>query len=205
MNQHLFVSGRSSLLANWASAFEQRAILARQLEAVDGLVWLDGSTLSAADIDAALASLRESAGRAVVMTATPEVDRAAVLMNAGAVGYCHVYAVADQLRGIELVVDNGGVWLPPTLMQRILGVSVGVLGSTSAPAPPIGASGFEALSVREREVATEVARGANNREIAERLGVSERTVKAHLSTTFEKLGVRDRVQLALLMNNIEIA
>jgi DNA-binding NarL/FixJ family response regulator len=49
-----------------------------------------------------------------------------------------------------------------------------------------------------------VAHGASNREIAEALEISERTVKAHLTTSFEKLEVRDRVQLALKMNNIAI-
>ena len=51
-------------------------------------------------------------------------------------------------------------------------------------------------------VAEQVAHGASNREIAEALEITERTVKAHLSAIFEKLGVRDRVQLALAMNNI---
>jgi len=53
-------------------------------------------------------------------------------------------------------------------------------------------------------VAERVAHGASNREIAEALEISERTVKAHLTTSFEKLEVRDRVQLALKMNNIAI-
>jgi len=49
-----------------------------------------------------------------------------------------------------------------------------------------------------------VAHGASNREIAVALEITERTVKAHLSAIFDKLGVRDRVQLALRMNNIPI-
>jgi DNA-binding NarL/FixJ family response regulator len=51
-------------------------------------------------------------------------------------------------------------------------------------------------------VAEQIAHGATNREIAVALDISERTVKAHLSAIFDKLGVRDRVQLALAMNNI---
>ena len=53
-------------------------------------------------------------------------------------------------------------------------------------------------------VALEVAKGATNKEIAATLGITERTVKSHLTLIFDKTGVRDRVQLALLLNNIQI-
>jgi len=53
------------------------------------------------------------------------------------------------------------------------------------------------LTPRERDVAIEVAHGATNKEVAQRLNITERTVKAHLGAVFEKLGVRDRLQLVL--------
>jgi DNA-binding NarL/FixJ family response regulator len=55
----------------------------------------------------------------------------------------------------------------------------------------------EELSGREAEVAREVVAGRSNKEIARVLGITERTVKAHLGAIFAKLGVRDRLQLAL--------
>ena len=58
---------------------------------------------------------------------------------------------------------------------------------------------WDTLTKREIEVAKSVADGCSNREIAERLNISERTVKARLTSIFQKLDVRDRVQLALLM------
>ena len=58
---------------------------------------------------------------------------------------------------------------------------------------------WDALTKREVEVAKSVAEGCSTREIAERLNISERTVKARLTSIFQKLDVRDRVQLALLM------
>lgn len=57
-----------------------------------------------------------------------------------------------------------------------------------------------ALTQREREVALCVARGESNKEIARKLDLAERTIKAHLTGIFEKLGVRDRLRLALLLN-----
>ena len=56
---------------------------------------------------------------------------------------------------------------------------------------------FDFLAPREREIALLVGSGANNREIAERLNITESTVKAHLTNVFAQLGVTDRTQAAL--------
>lgn len=64
------------------------------------------------------------------------------------------------------------------------------LGPETAPAPADG------LTQREREVALLVADGLRSREVAERLGIASQTVKSHLKTIFDKLGVRNRVELA---------
>ena len=58
-----------------------------------------------------------------------------------------------------------------------------------------------ALSAREREVATAVAEGSSNAEIAARLWMSESTVKAHVSRLLSKLGVANRVQVAILVHD----
>ena len=62
-----------------------------------------------------------------------------------------------------------------------------------APAPAATSDG---LTQREREVALLVADGLRSREVAERLGIASQTVKSHLKTIFDKLGVRNRVELA---------
>jgi DNA-binding CsgD family transcriptional regulator len=61
------------------------------------------------------------------------------------------------------------------------------------PQIPTAADG---LTQREREVALLVADGLRSREVAERLGIASQTVKSHLKTIFDKLGVRNRVELA---------
>ena len=60
------------------------------------------------------------------------------------------------------------------------------------------------LTDRERAVAELIGLGANNAEVAETLNMSERTVKAHLTSIFQQLNLRDRVQLALVMNRLPI-
>ena len=57
-----------------------------------------------------------------------------------------------------------------------------------------------ALTKRELEVARLVANGSSNKEIARQLGITERTVKAHVGAVFQKLNVRDRLQLALIVS-----
>jgi two-component system nitrate/nitrite response regulator NarL len=56
------------------------------------------------------------------------------------------------------------------------------------------------LTNRQRSVAVLIGGGASNKEIASTLNICERTVKAHLTEVFRALGVRDRLQLAILMN-----
>ncbi len=58
----------------------------------------------------------------------------------------------------------------------------------------------EDLTERERETAHHIARGASNKEIARELGITERTVKAHVGAILEKLNLRDRLQIALRVN-----
>lgn len=66
-------------------------------------------------------------------------------------------------------------------------------------------SSFPDLSEREVEVALLVARGATNQEISASLDVKERTIKAHITSMFKKLSVRNRVELALKLHNISIS
>jgi DNA-binding NarL/FixJ family response regulator len=58
------------------------------------------------------------------------------------------------------------------------------------------------LSARELQVAQAVAEGRSNKEVADLLSISERTVKAHLGAVFEKLGIRDRLQLVLFAASV---
>jgi DNA-binding CsgD family transcriptional regulator len=64
------------------------------------------------------------------------------------------------------------------------------------PEPVAAAASGDGLTQREREVALLVADGLRSREVAERLGIASQTVKSHLKTIFDKLGVRNRVELA---------
>lgn len=125
----------------------------------------------------------------VVVSNIPNEREAMEAMVAGARGYCHAWSSPEQLNEVAQVVSRGGYWVGQALMSRLIGV-------VTKSQPTLDELPGE-LSEREAEVAREVVAGHSNKEIARVLGITERTVKAHLGTVFAKLGVRDRLQLAL--------
>jgi len=122
-----------------------------------------------------------------VLVLTSFSDRTRILgaLDAGAIGYLLKHAEADTILSGIRDIARGGSPLDPTA-ARIL------LSGRSAPA---GAS--PQLTAREREVLLMVRDGLPNKSIARRLGISERTVKAHLTHIFQRLGLTDRTQAAI--------
>lgn len=207
MNQHIFITARAWLNPRWMEAFDSVAHCPLKDLNVLGIeqqvqYWLDISLLAVADRAQVVQQVCALYPRLVVMTDELSENEAFKVMQAGAAGYCHYLAAPEQLREIAAVVSRGGLWLGAQLMQRLLTAS-----SVNNDTPQNSSQAaleqcLDPLTSRERMVALEVGRGASNREIATRLDITERTVKAHISAVFEKLRVRDRVQLALLINDL---
>lgn len=144
--------------------------------------------LSMPEVDgvAATRQIRGEMPDVPVVVLTSFSDRARILdaLDAGAIGYLLKDADPDELiRGIEAAAA-GQSPLDPRAARE-------VLATRQAPA------GTESLSPRELEVLQMVADGHANKVIAMRLGISEKTVKNHLSAVFQKIGVADRTQAAL--------
>ncbi|MDX1733427.1 MAG: response regulator transcription factor [Halioglobus sp.] len=199
----VLVSPEGHARERWCVAFPDATVVST-LSGVDAgsasSLWLDLCNLDAAQRRDLIGAAMSLAGPVVAMVAVPAEDDAFAAMQAGAQGYCHVKAAPEQLREIALVVEHGGLWMPTALMQRLVAVSSRVLAQSSPVSPRLGD-----LTARELAVAELVGRGGSNREIAMQLSISERTVKSHLTAIFDKLGVRDRVQLALAMHDIPAA
>lgn len=134
----------------------------------------------------------------VVLSDQPTDEEALAAFAAGARGYCNTHAAAQLLVQIAAVVLQGGLWIGESLMKRLVSAT-GRLQTSVAPATE-GETWSRSLTDREKQVARTVASGANNKEIARALGITERTVKAHVGSIFEKLQVRDRLQLSLKVN-----
>jgi DNA-binding NarL/FixJ family response regulator len=140
--------------------------------------------LPALDGIAVLRQLPERAPRtrALVLTSAADKAQAAAAMQAGAAGFLYKDVDPDALvRAIRSVHDG----------HTLLAAEVADLVS-----PRSGIRG--SLTAREREVLALLADGRSNREIARALGVTEKTVKTHVSSVLAKLGVADRTQAAVL-------
>jgi DNA-binding NarL/FixJ family response regulator len=132
----------------------------------------------------------------VVLANIPNHAESIHALRLGAMGYCHAYTAPAVLKEIKAVISHGGLWLGQDILQRLIEVSTKLIGNQ-----PEYVNGLLAkLTKREQEVAVEAAKGLSNKEIARILCITERTVKAHLAKTFERLGAKDRLQLALMLN-----
>lgn len=132
----------------------------------------------------------------VVLANAPDQAEALYALSLGAVGYSHAYATADALKEIRTVIEHGGLWLGNSLLQKLIEVSTKLTTTKTHQAESL----LDQLTQREREVAVEAAKGLSNKEIARILDITERTVKAHLASIFERLKVKDRLHLALMLN-----
>lgn len=137
--------------------------------------------------------------RVIAASSHPRDEEAIAALDRGCAGYCHAFSDPQTLEQVQQVVTAGHVWIGRNLMQQLI-QTANRAKPTEAPVP---ADWEESLTAREREVAKMAAHGASNLAIAAECDITERTVKAHLSAVFEKLGVADRLQLALKVHGIQ--
>ena len=168
------------------------AALALDAEHAPDVILLD-LKLPGMDGIAVLSELRsrDSAARVLVLTSATEPASASLAIRSGAAGVLYKDVDPDALVRAIRSVHDGHLLLAP----EAAGSLVRSAGSWGPGAP---GGGLDALTSREREVLAELTKGRSNREIARALGVSEKTVKAHVSSVLAKLGVQDRTQAALL-------
>jgi DNA-binding NarL/FixJ family response regulator len=140
--------------------------------------------------------LREShPGVKVVVLTTYADDRSVIdALRAGALGYLTKDAGADEIQQALHRVTSGQAALDPAVQRHLVEA---IAGGPADPAPAGAtppASLPDNLTPREAEVLTLIAAGLSNTEIAERLVVSEATVKSHVNHMLPKIGARDRAQ-----------
>ena len=199
---------RAALRGAAADAVAQLSV--REAESLDGVI----ATLEAHDdIDLVLLDLHMPgnhglAGLAAIRAQFPAV--AVVLVSAnedprtvrraldhGAAGYIPKSAGLEELRDAIRTVLACEQWLPPALRGA-------VTRTQSSPIDADLAARLASLTPQQFRVLAFVAEGLLNKQIADRLDIQERTVKAHLSVIFEKLGARNRTQAGVILRELEI-
>lgn len=117
------------------------------------------------------------------------------LLKKGLKAYGNTYMTPMNLKNAITTVSNNELWLYPELISFIIKHST--LKNIKAESTK-----FDELSSRELQVSKLVSQGLSNKEIASKLKIAERTVKAHMGSIFNKINIKDRVTLGLMVKEI---
>jgi DNA-binding NarL/FixJ family response regulator len=192
VDDHVVVrSGLEQLLATTAD-IELVGTASNGIEAIEAVAALHPDVvlmdLSMPELDGVEATRRISAdhpsSRVLVLTSFSDQTRILDALSAGADGYLLKHADPDDIADAIRSVHTGGAPLDPKAARALIESR-----RAGRDTPQ--------LTDREREVLLLVRDGLANKQIARRLGIAERTVKAHLTSVFQRLGVTDRTQAAL--------
>ena len=138
-----------------------------------------------------LVTARENAPKVIVLTTFDLDEYAFAGLRAGASGFLLKDASADEVLHAIRAVHAGDAVIAPSTTRRMLDhLATARVGRDASPL-------LERLTARERDVLLEIARGHSNAETAQRLFLSEATVKTHVGHLLAKLEVRDRVQAVI--------
>lgn len=203
--QCLFLCSYGRMLPRWTEAFQTGKAGKLETErpkteaAKVNLVWLRLEQGVPLPVQIERLGLQFGQTPCIVLSDRPTDEEALAAFAAGVRGYCNTHAAAQLLIQISSVVLQGGLWIGEPLMQRLITATSRIqAGSSGAGGEIDGWS--KNLTEREKQVASTLARGSSNKEIAKALGITERTVKAHVGAILDKLQVRDRLQLSLIVN-----
>jgi DNA-binding NarL/FixJ family response regulator len=129
----------------------------------------------------------------LILTTFDDREYVAQALQNGASGYLLKDTPAEELVQAIQLVQKGYTQLAPGLAQKL------ILGAPPPPEPAIDPAWAE-LTPREQEILQLIAQGASNREIAQQLYISEKTVKNHITSLLSQLGLRDRTQAAVWLH-----
>lgn len=198
--KHLFITSLSQPIESWEKAFPDSLVAANDtsLKVADStIVWVHVLLEQEVQWKLLVQTIlsRTPHAKVIVLSNNPDQAEAMHALALGVVGYLHAYAHPKVLKEVASVVAQGGVWLGRELLKHLIAITTQPMLQSVLQQEGL----LEGLTKREREVALEAAKGLSNKEIARILSISERTVKAHLTSVFETLNVKDRLHLALVL------
>lgn len=129
----------------------------------------------------------------MVLSTTPTFEQARTYLAMGAKGYGNTMMHESYLVSAFQSIYEGNMWLSPEYITKMI--------QDLPSMPKKETNPLTTLSHREAEVATLLSQGDSHKEIAEKLQITVRTVKAHASAIYSRLNIKDRLALALLLRN----
>lgn len=135
----------------------------------------------------------------ILLTSVYNEKEAVSAFKAGVKGYCHKDIDPFFLKKAVEVVQKGEVWVGRKTISNLLSELTSHTENRQQNPPNLAKVCLDYLTRREHQIARMVGDGAHNKEIARRLDISERTVKAHLTAIFQKLQIPDRLRLGLFV------
>ncbi len=209
MNAILLISGQAALVEKWQPvlALNHSVSLIDHPAAKDftpyTLIILDSRFID--DQSFPLTQIKPIAAKLLIIGERwPEENQVNALL-AGAAGYCDVTASPRIiLKAIDSILQND-IWIQRHLIRKVIGVLVKPAITAQPPPkqPLLTDTKLACLSKREQDVAQLICQGTSNKRIASTLSITERTVKAHLTSIFIKLNVTNRLHLGLLLKEVE--
>jgi DNA-binding NarL/FixJ family response regulator len=123
----------------------------------------------------------------------PNIEEMLECASLGAKAYCNSYMQQALYEQMVRLLEKGQSWFPPQMLELTFKLA------KSAVNRKIPNILLQALTPREKEIALLIAEGHSNKNIADRVDISERTVKSHLTNIYGKLQLKDRVALVLYL------
>lgn len=149
--------------------------------------------------------------KVLILTTFDDTEYVTQALQYGAAGYLLKDTAVEELVQAIHLVNKGYTQLAPGLAQKLLRAEMSPRSTptTIEPPSPTPAAAIEPpmnpalheLTPREREILHLIGTGASNREIAQQLYISEKTVKNHVTSILSRLGLRDRTQAAILVHS----
>lgn len=134
--------------------------------------------------------------RVAVLSTTPNFQEAQKFLGLRAMGYGNAMMHESHLHSVYQALEEGKVWLHPDFISMMI-TQIQIQNNPQKKSEQI----LETLSQREKEVALMLGEGATHQEISDALDITVRTVKAHATSIYQKLDVKDRLALSLLLHS----
>ncbi len=123
----------------------------------------------------------------------PNIREMLEFVQLGARGYCNSYMRSEHYQQMIRLLSAGQSWFPPQMLEQTFSLAQQAMSQNNE------GDMLDELTAREKDTALAVSKGLSNKQIAEHLSISERTVKTHLTNIFKKLNIKDRVGLVLYL------